>query len=227
MVKLRNPTNMVWLSGIIIIWLYPLALQACRCVSYPTVEEAFERSASVFKGVLLSISEDINTNFEISATFQVMEVWKGVGLLGSKLPFETTVYTSKTSCGILSWSNPDNIGEQYLIYTKQHGMDTLQSVDLCTRTAISIDESTREEEQQIRFAALDYSFEECYNPPVTGAECKSKIKFTRPDLKVQLKPKRDKSGKSIARLNRVIVYVETKDETKVKSAIVAAIPIVG
>ena len=209
------------LATFLIAWYLHLS-QACRCAVVPTVHEAFESSSQVFKGELVAYRGLTAGIYDLSAEFRVTKAWKGKGVLSEHF---TTVYTWTHSCGFSAWTLTENFGREYVVYTEQVDGENFHFVDLCSRTAFL--ESVEAEEEALDDVALGYSFEECIlDPPMTGEECKHVIKTKRPDLKVKLTTS-NTSPKTDTRLDRVIVYTDTENSSKVKQANVTSIPVVG
>ena len=94
---------------------------ACYCVSPSSASEASAKSATVFAGRVVSISDSGGSY--VFVVFDVSEVWKGSA---SQTAYLTTPRGGDSSCGFTFVK-----GEDYLVYSKNGSQ-----VFLCSRTSL-------------------------------------------------------------------------------------------
>jgi hypothetical protein len=113
------------LIGIVAIFTMPIPSSACSCAEEPTVEAELDRSAAVFRGVVL---EKNPVNYSQKVLFEVKEIWKGIDQ--SQIIIQTGA--GGGDCGFQF-----HTGQEYLIYasaSKEYGGDYLVT-SICDKTA--------------------------------------------------------------------------------------------
>jgi hypothetical protein len=104
------------------LFVLPRRALACTCNYYGTAQEAIEQSSMIFSGRVIALGEYSVYGAPSSATFQVVEVWKG--------PVEETIHVvPEGDCAYYF-----EVGQQYLVYANED--QTGYTVSSCSRTNI-------------------------------------------------------------------------------------------